>query len=106
MIALFKTEQAANEFEQKIHNFLKVNRPRYKADKWGISFVDETGIWGVKLPPEKVDTTGVKLEENTCISYKSLDSKGAVTTDETKAVTTKTILTETIIKEPIKEPIK
>ena len=47
-----------------------------------------------------------EIKEIETVETKSYDSKGVVTTDETKAVTTKTILTETIIKEPIKEPIK
>ena len=49
---------------------------------------------------ESVTTNALKL--GLVAETKSYDSKGVVTTDLSKVVTTKTILTEKIIKEPIK----
>jgi hypothetical protein len=80
MIAIFKTEQSALSFEEKVHNFLKEKRKGYTAEKWGISQVDTVNnLWGVKMPLDYkelgFDTKGLKLEENTCISQKYYDAK-------------------------------
>ena len=105
MLAIFNTEQLALSFEEKIHNFLKDKRKDYNAQTWGISQIDTVNnLWGVKLPLDYkelgFDITGLKLEENTCISKKYYD-KDVEIKDISKVdimtLQSKTILTATKI---------
>ena len=53
MIAIFYTEIAAKEFSEKIHDYLKANRPGYNATHWSdINKSDFEDKWMVKVPED------------------------------------------------------
>jgi len=58
MHAIFNNENAAIEFEAKIHAYLCAKRPGYKEQtkKWSdIIKHQNQDLWAVALPPEKID---------------------------------------------------
>ena len=64
MLAIFTSEKEAVEFSNKIHSFLKANRPNYKADRWSdINKSDKEEKWVVKVPDD-YEKWPVKMEIN------------------------------------------
>jgi len=51
MLAIFLSEKSATDFSNKIHEYLKANRPGYNAVKWGDPVKsDFEEKWLVKVP--------------------------------------------------------
>lgn len=54
MIAIFDKEKDAVACSDKIHKYLKENRPGYNAEKWSeIEKSDIEELWAVKMPLEQ-----------------------------------------------------
>lgn len=52
-IAIFKSEEAAKLFSERIHTFLTKHRPRYSATKWSdVNKHATRDLWAVKLPTD------------------------------------------------------
>ena len=51
MLAIFTDEKSASDFSNKIHEYLKANRPGYNAERWSyLNKSDKEDKWFVKVP--------------------------------------------------------
>lgn len=65
MRAIFKTEKAAVDFSDKIHNWLLKNRKGYNAERWSIPSKSKNGNkWIVKLPEDYPISEKLVIYEN------------------------------------------
>lgn len=62
MIAVLYTEKDAVDLSNKIHDWLKVNRKDYTADRWsGINKFEKEEKWYVKMPEDFEKTMKIEL---------------------------------------------
>lgn len=62
MIAILYTEKDAVDLSKKIHDWLKVNRKDYTADKWSdINKYEKENKWFVKMPEDFEEKMKIEL---------------------------------------------